>query len=161
MLFTRMTRIRVAEAWRQAHETKELYQVEYLFRIHDGSWRMILARGLPVLNPDGTIREWIGTCIDVTDLRRAERERVESEEQLRVMADAIPQLAWVAKADGYIYWYNQRWYEYTGMTPEQMGGGLAECSRPRYLAQCPGGMEAIHRYRETLRYGFPSTRGGW
>ena len=43
------------------------------------------------------------------------------------MANAIPQLAWIANADGYIYWYNKRWYEYTGTTPVQMEGvGLAE-----------------------------------
>ena len=46
----------------------------------------------------------------------------ESEERFRVMADSIPQLAWMAEPDGYIFWYNQRWYEYTGTTPEQMEG---------------------------------------
>ena len=34
----------------------------------------------------------------------------------------MPQLAWIANGDGFIYWYNQRWYEYTGTTPEQMEG---------------------------------------
>jgi PAS domain S-box-containing protein len=38
------------------------------------------------------------------------------------MADSIPQLAWAARADGHIYWYNQRWFAYTGTTPEQMEG---------------------------------------
>ena len=38
------------------------------------------------------------------------------------MANAIPQLAWIAQPDGYIYWYNERWYAYTGTTPEQMEG---------------------------------------
>ncbi len=45
-----------------------------------------------------------------------------SEEQFHTMADSIPQLAWMARPDGYIYWYNKRWYEYTGATPEQMEG---------------------------------------
>ena len=38
------------------------------------------------------------------------------------MANAMQQLAWIAKPDGYIFWYNQRWYDYTGTTPEQMEG---------------------------------------
>lgn len=38
------------------------------------------------------------------------------------MAECIPQLIWMARADGYIYWYNSRWYEFTGTTPEQMQG---------------------------------------
>ncbi len=39
-----------------------------------------------------------------------------------VFADALPQLAWVARPDGFIYWYNRRWHEYTGTTPEQVQG---------------------------------------
>jgi PAS domain S-box-containing protein len=44
----------------------------------------------------------------------------QSEEQFRTMANSIPQLAWMAHADGFIFWYNRRWHEYTGTTPEQM-----------------------------------------
>jgi signal transduction histidine kinase len=38
------------------------------------------------------------------------------------MIDAIPTLAWTARADGYIDWYNAQWYAYTGTTPDQMVG---------------------------------------
>jgi PAS domain S-box-containing protein len=43
-------------------------------------------------------------------------------EDFRAFADQLPQLAWIAEADGSIYWYNQRWYEYTRTTPEDMLG---------------------------------------
>ena len=46
----------------------------------------------------------------------------ESEEHFHTMANAIPQLAWIADPDGYIHWYNERWYSYTGTTQEQMEG---------------------------------------
>ena len=46
----------------------------------------------------------------------------ESEQQFRTLADSIPNLAWWANGDGYITWYNRRWYEYTGTTAEQMEG---------------------------------------
>ena len=52
----------------------------------------------------------------------AARALRESELSFRALADAIPTLAWTARADGYIDWYNLRWYEYTGTTPEQMEG---------------------------------------
>jgi PAS domain S-box-containing protein len=50
------------------------------------------------------------------------RKRRESEERFQAMANGIQQLAWMADADGSITWYNQRWYEYTGTTLEQMQG---------------------------------------
>lgn len=46
----------------------------------------------------------------------------EQERQFRTLAESLPQLAWMAEPDGYIIWYNQRWYEYTGTTVEQMEG---------------------------------------
>ena len=42
--------------------------------------------------------------------------------QFRMLAENIPTLCWMANADGYIYWYNRRWYEYCGTTPQQMQG---------------------------------------
>ncbi|HXH29267.1 MAG TPA: PAS domain-containing sensor histidine kinase [Bacteriovoracaceae bacterium] len=46
----------------------------------------------------------------------------ESQEQFSTLANSISQLAWMADASGYIFWYNDRWYEYTGTTPKQMEG---------------------------------------
>ncbi|MEO6003092.1 MAG: PAS domain S-box protein, partial [Opitutus sp.] len=42
--------------------------------------------------------------------------------RFKTMANSISQLAWIAQGDGYIFWYNDRWYEYTGTTPEEMQG---------------------------------------
>ncbi len=59
---------------------------------------------------------------DITERKRAEERLHESETQFRTLANAIPQLCWMANADGWIFWYNDRWYEYTGTKPEQMAG---------------------------------------
>ena len=56
------------------------------------------------------------------ELNKAYKTMQESEERFRTMANAIPQLAWIAHPDGYIYWYNERWYSYTGTTSEQTEG---------------------------------------
>jgi len=52
---------------------------------------------------------------------RYERDLRESREQLRAIANTMPQFVWSARADGYFDYYNERWYEYTGMprTPDQ------------------------------------------
>ncbi len=44
------------------------------------------------------------------------------DESFRLLADNIPILCWVANGDGYIVWYNRRWHDYCGTTPEQMKG---------------------------------------
>ncbi len=54
--------------------------------------------------------------------KRAEEDLRESESRFRALGDSIAHLAWAAHADGFIHWYNRRWYEYTGTTPEQMAG---------------------------------------
>jgi PAS domain S-box-containing protein len=50
------------------------------------------------------------------------RQVLKSEAEFRTLAESIPQLAWSARPDGYIDWFNRRWYEYTGATPDQMEG---------------------------------------
>lgn len=57
---------------------------------------------------------------DVTEAVRAHQALRESEERLRQLANTIPQLAWMADPDGSVNWYNDRWYEYTGTTFEEM-----------------------------------------
>jgi PAS domain S-box-containing protein len=78
--------------------------------------------GSPIYDDNGKIALSFITIQDITERRQAEREVRESEERFRTLANAIPQLAWMARADGSIFWYNQRWYDYTGTTPEQMEG---------------------------------------
>ena len=51
-------------------------------------------------------------------------ERVaERELQLRVLADNIPQLAWMSDAQGGVFWVNQRWLDYTGVSAEELAAG--------------------------------------
>ncbi|MDM9385096.1 PAS domain S-box protein [Chlorogloeopsis sp. ULAP01] len=46
----------------------------------------------------------------------------ESEERYRVLAENVPQLVWNARSDGYIDYFNQQWYAYTGLTPNSSLG---------------------------------------
>lgn len=66
---------RALEVWTKAVESKGSYDVDYRIRRHDGEYRYFTARGVPVLNDDGSIREWVGTCTDIHDRRMAEAAR--------------------------------------------------------------------------------------
>lgn len=67
----------------EAYEKKELYQAEFRLRHADGSYRHYLARAAPVLDDEGRVCEWVGALTDITERKRAERQIVESSEQLR------------------------------------------------------------------------------
>jgi PAS domain S-box-containing protein len=92
----------------------------------------------------------LGTIVDITERKRAEAALRESEDQFRTMANSIPQLAWMAHADGFIFWYNQRWHDYTGKTPEQMEGwGWQSVHDPEVLPK------VLEGWREAIANGQP------
>jgi PAS domain S-box-containing protein len=76
----------------------------------------------PIRDGNGEITGAVVTSRDITEAKKAEEALQESEAQFRNLANAIPQLCWMANTDGWIFWYNARWYEYTGTTPEMMEG---------------------------------------
>ena len=66
---------------------------------------------------------------EVTDQVRAAQELARllaqaeaSERQFRELVENLPELAWTARPDGFIDYYNRRWYDYTGTTLEEMQG---------------------------------------
>ena len=65
-------------AWNEAVAAVKMYEVEYRLRRHDGDFRHVIARGAPVLLPDGKVKEWVGNCTD----NQAERLLLEQNSQL-------------------------------------------------------------------------------
>ena len=92
--------------------------------------------------PDGTNR-FLKIVEDITEAKAAEAALADAQEELRkrgeqfqTLADNIPVLAWMAYADGHIFWYNRRWYDYTGTSPEnQQGWGWETVHDPEVLPQ--------------------------
>ena len=68
---------------------------------------------------DGGLRGFAKILRDATDRRQAEDALRVSERRFRHMADAIPHIAWTTDADGAIDYYNQRWYDYSGLDFER------------------------------------------
>jgi PAS domain S-box-containing protein len=81
------------------------------------------------------------------EIQKRDSALQESERQFRSLADSIPQLAWMGEATGELFWYNRRWYEYTGSSPQQMlGWGWRSVHDPEQL---PAVMERWKRAIET------------
>ncbi len=137
-------------AWADSLAGGETYSTEHRLRRRDGQYRIMSARAVPVMAEDGSIREWIGVHDDITAQKRAEEARRESEERFSVMADSIPQLAWMARPDGSIFWYNKRWHEYTGTSPEEMEGwGWKKVHDPELLPA------VLEKYKAAISSGEP------
>ena len=103
-----------------------------------------------IRDQDGEIEGIFVLALDITSQVVA-RQQIEIRElQFRVLADSIPQMAWMANPDGYVTWYNRRWYEYTGTTLEQMEGwGWQSVHDPQMLPK------VMARYRRSIETGEP------
>ncbi len=61
-------------AWSRAVAEKRVFVFEHRVRRHDGQWRLCSIRAVPILNADGSIREWVGVHTDITERKRDEDE---------------------------------------------------------------------------------------
>ncbi len=81
------------------------------------------------------------------DIQEGQEEQPTSAE-FRALAENLPALSWIARSDGWIFWYNKQWYEYTGTDPAQMRGwGWQSVHDP---AQLPA---VLKRWRESIASG--------
>jgi len=88
----------------------------------------------PIKDSEGRITGVSKIARDVTEQTRQRAALSESEERFRALAEQMSQLAWMMDETGWVYWFNQRWYEYTGTTFETMQGwGWQQVHHPDHI----------------------------
>jgi PAS domain S-box-containing protein len=105
---------RAWELWRHCLATGEPYEIEYRLRHHDGSYRWVLGRALPIRDEGGAIVRWMGTCTDIDDRIAADRALRQSEARLRAVIEAMPVGLMFANAEGALTGNNQVILDYLG-----------------------------------------------
>jgi PAS domain S-box-containing protein len=144
-----------AHVWSQALATGSLYEIEYRIRRYDGVYRTFWVRGIPVREADGSVREWVGTCTDITERKRLEDELVESAYEATLRANHL-EVTFEAMGDAvFIY--------------DQQGAILSLNAAARHFlgrfAPLAEGECSIHTYLERLEprdaAGQPLPREAW
>ena len=120
-----------------------------------GSERAIDDSAAPIRDEAGQIVGVVLVFRDVSTRRKQETALRASEAQFRQMANSIPQLAWMARPDGHIFWYNRRWYEFTGTTPADMEGWGWQSVHdpeelPRVLERWRGALANVEPWEDTF-----------
>jgi PAS domain S-box-containing protein len=104
----------------------------------------------PLVDERGTVTGLVTVATEVTEQVRARAWAEQSERQFRTMAESIPQLAWMADAQGDLFWYNQRWYDFTGTTFDEMQGrGWQAAHHPDHVGR------VTEHYRRAVQAGEP------
>ena len=128
---------------------KEPVGMVYTRRLHkDGRELDVSLTISPICDGDGHVIGASKIVRDARDWLESEQRLRESETNFESLANLIPQMAWMASADGALFWYNRRWYDYTGTTFEQMQGwGWQHVQHPEHLER------VTEKYREHLASG--------
>lgn len=112
----------IEQAYKAASITQKTFHAEYRFLNAHGEYRWLSDTATPRIRSDGVLIGYIGTCIDVTQQKETADALREQEVYYRTLAEAIPQIVWTARPDGYNDYYNQQWFRYTGLTERETYG---------------------------------------
>ena len=127
-------RAQVDRKYQYAIANNEPWDFECQIRRADHQVRWIWASGYIYHNAQGVATRMLGLVADITDRKQTEIALRDSEERFRTLADNMSQFAWMTDENGWIFWYNNRWFEYTGTTLAQMQGwGWQSVHHPEHV----------------------------
>lgn len=106
----------VMKMWKHSIATGEPFEMEFPLKGADGVYRWFLTRANPLRDSQGNILRWFGTNTDIDELRRLRESIAASEQQFKYLANAMPQVVWIAEPDGTVTYYNNRVHELEGIT---------------------------------------------
>ncbi len=145
-LETIQARLRTAGRW----------EGELIHRRKDGQSVTVASVWLLQRDSQGKVAAILEVNSDISALKQAEQTLRESEQRFRTLANNISQLAWMADEKGSTFWYNERWYDYTDTTPEEMQGwGWQKVLHPDHVQRVVGKIRRCFETGEAWEDTFP------
>jgi formate hydrogenlyase transcriptional activator len=109
----------IVAKWRASLATGEIFEYETRVRRANGKYRWMLHRKVPLRDADGNIVKWYGSSLDIEERKQAAEKLRRSERDLHSIIETIPTMVWSAAPDGSVDFFNPRWLNYTGLSPDQ------------------------------------------
>jgi PAS domain S-box-containing protein len=105
--------------WRACLATGEVFEYETRVRSANGEYRWMFHRKVPLRDANGSIVKWYGASLDIEERKTAEEKLRRGERDLHSIIETIPTMVWSAAPDGSVDFFNPRWLDYTGLSPDQ------------------------------------------
>ncbi|MEY4719451.1 MAG: hypothetical protein RL563_2069, partial [Pseudomonadota bacterium] len=98
------------------------YEVDYRLDSSTNDFRWMRSVGQAERSAEGQLTIFRGIVQDITEQKKAELALKHSEAEFKLLAEAMPQIVWITRADGCNTFFNQQWFDYTGLTWEDSIG---------------------------------------
>src|SRR4029077_20334138 len=103
-------------------DARQEFTMEYRLRRFDGEYCWVLDDGVPRVAPDGTFLGYIGTAIDIAEIKRGEETLEKQREFLRQVIDIDPNFIFAKDREGRFTLVNQAVADAYGTTVEDLIG---------------------------------------
>lgn len=105
----------VEQEFLAANARRQPFRSEYRLRRADGTYRWAIDTAAPRFGKDNEYLGYVGSVIDIDERYEAERKVKENEARFQAISNSIDHMVWSTLPDGHHDYYNDRWYEFTGM----------------------------------------------
>lgn len=124
------------EAFFKAGKNYESFSINYRLKRFDGVYRWMSISGAPRFE-NGVFLGYIGSIVDIDDIKQAENKIKESENIFMALAETIPNFVWMADALGNVNYHNKRFLEYVGLSFDEVKNwGWKVFIHPEDLDEC-------------------------
>ncbi|MDO1444752.1 PAS domain S-box protein [Rhodocytophaga aerolata] len=109
----------VANSWAKTVRMGTEFLLKFRMLRNTDEYRWVFMNAIPYKNEQNEIIKWFGTTTDIHEQQLTLEALTEARRQFQFLAEFIPQIVWRTEANGNHDYFNQRWYDYTGLSYEE------------------------------------------